>query len=149
MTKHGIRLALLGLVLVLGSGPGPAWSGEVFAPGAGPELFGDLIPGTPLADEELDRYYGRGLNLASLETFAESRTENFAEIVRERIEETLVELRAEVAAASHRAVEQTRARTDSAANRSRAAQQAVALQQARINARLASIRDRIAGATRR
>jgi hypothetical protein len=87
MTAHGIRVSLSGLVLVLGvSLSSTAWAADA-------ELFAGLIPGTPLTDEELEQYHGRGLNLASAITSLIEEATSIAEVVRERVDEILKESR--------------------------------------------------------
>jgi hypothetical protein len=90
MTRHRIRIALLGLVFLLGL----ATSSKARAGDA--ELFADLIPGTELTDEELDQYYGRGVGVLGITRFLEQEEINLGEYYRERIQELIAETRAEV-----------------------------------------------------
>jgi hypothetical protein len=90
MTGHRIRIALLGLVFLLGlSASSKARAGDA-------ELFADLIPGTELTDEELDQYYGRGVGLLGITRFLAQDEINLGKFFRERIQELISETRGEV-----------------------------------------------------
>jgi polyhydroxyalkanoate synthesis regulator phasin len=90
MTRHRIRIALLGLVFLLGlSTSSKARAGDA-------ELFADLIPGTELTNEELDQYYGRGVGLLGLTRVLTLEAVDSAEYYRERIQELIEETRGEV-----------------------------------------------------
>lgn len=138
MRGQRIHAILFGLVLLLGPWPSSiAWAEDA-------ELFAGLIPGTPLTDEELDQYYGRGLHLTSRRTFLTEERTSVVESVRERMRELRAEGRGEVSLESGRgflAVERETLRFDS--RRANPAQTRTDARIDAIQAQIAEIRARL------
>jgi hypothetical protein len=108
MTWHRIRIALLGLVFLLGlSTSSMARAGDA-------ELFADLLPGTELTDKELDQYYGRGVGVLAITRLLALEDIEIAEFYRERIQELVAEIRGQVIQQAERVQTQVDARVETA-----------------------------------
>ena len=81
--RYVIRTGFWGLALLLST----SLSTAVWADDAA--LFADLIPGTALTDEELDRIHGRGLNTIGEGTLEAFNGTSLGEFFRERLRKIL------------------------------------------------------------
>ena len=143
MQRYGTRIGLMGLAFLLAASLSTASrAGDV-------ELFADLIPGTPLSDEELGDIYGRGL-----ESIGEGTLEHFngiaaGEFFRERLRELFERVGGVIDSRSASGIANTVANALNTGARAKANAQASA-SQAQANARaiqqrnLDAVRDRIA-----